>query len=98
MLWPDTYVSPTPAEMEAGFTNPEFAGDYQPMGVEDILTVKYIWFDEEDTTDLVYIFVNFNTKVERSLAITNDDGEFVNWHVFQVEGWMKQSLFWNQLG
>jgi len=83
---PNTYVSPSATVLLPGETATDFAGDLSPNGNEGIGTIMYVWFDENNTSDSAYVYVNFNTMSEKSLAISNDSGEFIDGQVITVDG------------
>lgn len=75
---PGIFVSPNHSTIEAGATNTEFSGDYFANNTEGISTLMYIWYDMNDTTDSVYVIVNFNTKMTKKLELAGPEGNIIS--------------------
>lgn len=94
---PDVFQSPKPDTVQPNSLSNYFDGDFQPNGNEGIVSIMYVWFDEMDINDSVYVFVNFNTNAEKKLAISNDMGEFVDGKTIQIEGTNETSIVMDKL-
>ncbi len=68
---PNTNVSPTPENINANATNTKFKGYLNPNGVVGSASIRYVFYDTNNTTDSAYITVNYNVTSTSSLININ---------------------------
>jgi Secretion system C-terminal sorting domain len=68
---PNTNVSPTAENINAGASNTKFHGYVNPNGVIGNATIRYVFYDMNNTTDSVYITVNYTVTSTSSLLNVN---------------------------
>ena len=81
---PSTYISPVSVEIASGEEYTEFVGDYFPLDSIGISTIRYVFFDENNTDDSVSIIVNYSTLEERGISIADADGHICDGTTFDV--------------
>lgn len=58
---PFVFVSPEPRTIAAGEVNKDFLGDIEyPDGITGTTTVKYVFYDQANNRDSVFVIVNYN--------------------------------------
>ncbi len=83
---PDVYVSTESVSLAPDEKTTEFEGLYQPNENYGITTIMYVWFDENNTKDSVYVIVNYNTNDVKKLSITGPDGHIADGSTITVKG------------
>ena len=59
---PFVFVSTDTVPIGPGETNEEFYGDYTPGGVAGKSTIMYSWWIDDNPSDSVYVYVEFNAS------------------------------------
>ncbi len=58
---PSVYVSPTPLNINSHATDStDFAGHYTPQGFEGVSTIRYVFFNQANTSDSVCVNISYS--------------------------------------
>ncbi|MEQ1733456.1 MAG: T9SS type A sorting domain-containing protein [Bacteroidia bacterium] len=66
---PNTNVSPTAENINAGASNTKFHGYVNPNGVVGNASIRYVFYDINNTSDSVYITVNYTATTTTALNV-----------------------------
>lgn len=77
---PDTFESPFSQSLAAGVVSDQFYGDYSPLGVVGSSTIMYTFFDANDPTDSVSVYVEFSAAYPpmQSFTLQDTNGVAIN--------------------